>query len=72
MGKQLARCFTCGKYGGDEKREDEETGRGGRGACSNALLKSERKAAQKDERLQRLEDKAYDDFNEYYEEDCGG
>ena len=65
MAKQLARCFTCGQYGGD-KREDEETGCG-----ANRLSKSERRVAEEDEQLRRLEDKAYDDFNQY-EEDCGG
>ena len=70
MGKQLIRCFTCGKYGGEEeKRGDKERCRGG--TSSNLLSKSERRAAQEDERLRRLEDKAYDEFNEY-EEDCGG
>ena len=69
MAKQLVRCFTCGKYGGEDKRGDEETGLS---TCSNRLSKSERKAAQEDERLRRLEDKAYNDFNDYYEEDCGG
>lgn len=58
MAKQLARCFTCGKYGGEKDVEIGEDG----------LTKTERQAA---ERLRLQEDRAYQDFNENYEE-CGG
>lgn len=61
VAKQLARCFTCGRYGGEKEGEE-----GVKRVC-----KSERQSAQKEAML-RQEDKAYNDFNEYCEEDCGG
>jgi hypothetical protein len=71
VGKQLVRCFTCGKYGGEEEGKQGNEARCAGTQSSNLLSKSERRATEDDERLRRLEDKAYDDFNEY-EEDCGG